>query len=218
MPVCSIGQKNFSNTQIRFFSGISSSHVKIAEPLWLIEGNRSTPAGKTIGLDISNRVYRNLWIGMGLGYFRRSYSYRRKDIYNSSNIDTIIKTANYGLDAYAKVEYIRHLGNYYLSGSYSQMLDFNIINNLLIYYPNGSVKTSQDGNYLFGYPKNRSAISMTFGRKLGIKKRTTLGLDINYSFGFVNKKSVESDDINIRSTALSLCLIRNFGGSGYSQK
>lgn len=217
-PYFSAGQKNYSTTQLSFFSGISFSDVNIPKPYWLKEGNNNSIKGKSFGLDISHRVYREVWIGMGMGYFRRNYSFRRRDVYDPLINDTRFFTANYGFDIYAKVDYIRHLRNYYVSGSYLQILDFNVINKLLIYYPNGDVKASQDANYLFGYPRNRSAVKLTFGRKVGIKKRITLGLDFNYSFDLNNKKSMELDRMNIRTTTLSLSLIRNFGSKNYSHE
>ena len=205
-----IAQIPRSNFSIFLYKGISKSNATIKNPFWLQE-NKSlvTGYGDAYGLEVNQRVFKNLWLGFGTQINHRIYTFDRVDPYNKSvNVESFVRK-DLGQDFSLKAEYFYLYKKLKFSGlvRYKTQIWLNSRSTIR---QNNLISTKNESYFLASGYRQRLEFGVSASWTFGKQQRWALRLEPTYSYYTDVKKSPIVDKMNIKSLTFNFGIIRYF--------
>lgn len=203
------GQSSSPNIKFGIDYSIVKSKAEILNPFWLEESQQNSELGDNISLGIDFRILKNIWLGLGAGYYKSVYDYERIDPFNKSKEEDYLLINQKGFELYPKLEVAKTVNLIEISLLYKAKLRVPMRANNIIYYQSGEVKKIIDQPYLFGRPRNRNDIGLSIGRFFGEKRKNSTKITFIKSFDYSSSNSALIDVLKLNEFSIQFSYIRN---------
>jgi hypothetical protein len=206
----SIAQIPRSNFSIFVYKGFSQSNAKIKNPFWLSDKDiLDHPRGNAYGIELNQRVVKGFWVGVGMQFNNRNYSFNRIDPYNPNiNTEKFIRK-DFGQDFSIKGEYFYP----YKKINFSALVRYKTqiwLQSRSSIYQNSLISKRNESNFLASGYRKRLEYGVSATRYFTKNKLWSIRLEGNYSHFNDIKKSNIIDKMDIRSLSAYVGITRNF--------
>lgn len=205
-----VAQSVKTNFSISGYYGSSHSNATVKNPFWISDKNVFDYGnGNSCGLEINQRLIKGFWFGVGTQFNTRFYAFNRVDPFAPlNNVEKFVRK-DFGQDFSIKSEYVQNYKGLQFSALFR-------IKTHIWYGSKSTIVTSNsilyrnESYFLPSSVRRRLEYGVSASKSFGKSKRWSLRLEGNYSYFQDYKKSMNLDKMDIKSTSLTIGVIRNF--------